>query len=75
MTIEEKQKIEKLAMENCFLIAERGGLDTRHSDELDFLDMSVWTIEELMIKAYEMGKSAGTRDACRLDGRRYRPAR
>lgn len=67
MTIEEKKKIEKLAMENCFLIAERGGLETRHSDELDFLDMSVWTIEELMTKAYEMGKNAGFEEGKSLD--------
>lgn len=34
-------------------------LETRMSDRLDFYDMSVWTIKNLMREAYEAGYKAG----------------
>ena len=49
------KRLEKLAMQECFLIADRGGLDTRNSDSEDFLDIAVWYITRLMESAYLMG--------------------
>lgn len=59
-----KQRISKreyaaileIAKRNSFLIEERGDLKTRSSDEEDFLDMAVWSIEEMLIQVYELGK-------------------
>ena len=33
-------------------------LETRHSDGLDFHDLSVWTIEDALRQAYEAGAEA-----------------
>lgn len=60
-----KQRISKreyaalleIAKRNSYPIERRGDLQTRSSDEQDFLDMSVWSIEEMLIQAYELGKS------------------
>ena len=59
ITKAEEKKIEKMAIKECWMIEERKGLDTHNSDEEDFLDMAVWTLKDLLIKAYELGKAAG----------------
>lgn len=47
----------EIAKKNSFLIADRGDLETCSSDGEDFLDMAVWSIKEMLIQAYELGKS------------------
>jgi len=59
ITKAEEKKIEKMAIKECWMIEERKGLDTHNSDEEDFLDMAVWTLKDLLIKAYELGKAVG----------------
>ena len=61
ITKAEEKKIEQLAIKECWIFEERGGLDTRNNDHDDFIDMAVWTIKNLMIKAYELGKSEGSK--------------
>ena len=42
-------------------IAKIGGietLETRNSDRLDFHEVSVWAIKEMLQKAYELGKDS-----------------
>lgn len=56
MTDKMKKELEKIAMEVSYTINDRGGLDERHCGE-DFFEMSVWEIEEMLEKAYELGKS------------------
>lgn len=34
-------------------------LETRNSDSLDFHDISVWSLKEMLEKAYEAGKKEG----------------
>jgi hypothetical protein len=33
-------------------------LETRMSDELDFSDMAIWELKEMMEEAYKLGQSA-----------------
>jgi len=33
-------------------------LETRRSDSLDFHDLAVWTLREMLEKAYEAGRAA-----------------
>lgn len=34
-------------------------LEERHSDSLDFHELSVWSLRNLLAEAYEYGKAAG----------------
>jgi len=38
-------------------------LETRNSDELDFSDVAVWSIEAALAAAYEAGRIAGKAEA------------
>lgn len=51
MTSKQNKELEKIAEK----VAGIETLETRKSDSLDFYDMSVWTIKELMQKAYDAG--------------------
>lgn len=46
----------EIAKKNSCLIADRGDLETHSSDDEDFLDMAIWSIKEMLIQAYELGK-------------------
>lgn len=48
-----KNKFNSIAKE----VADINTLETRDSDSLDFHDVSVWTIEQLMYRSYLLGKS------------------
>ena len=52
-----EKALEQIAKEECYSIEARGGLDTRHSDGEDFIELSVWGIREMLRKAYELGKA------------------
>ena len=54
-----QRKLEKIAMENSYAIEQRGDLETRESDSEDFLDISVWSLREMLKQAYELGKQDG----------------
>ncbi|KRN88722.1 DUF6900 domain-containing protein [Ligilactobacillus ceti] len=50
---ETEKKFEKICKD---VLYEFETLETRHHDDLDFKDISVWSIRELMQKAYDLGK-------------------
>ena len=54
-----QKQLEKIAMENSYAIEQRGDLETRKSDSEDFLDISVWSLREMLKQAYELGKQDG----------------
>jgi hypothetical protein len=37
-------------------------LETRHSDRLDFHDVSVWAVKSALLAAYEAGRQAAKQD-------------
>ena len=51
---QERRTIEKIAKTVLHLST----LDTRNSDELDFSDQAVWTLQEALEAAYRAGYSA-----------------
>lgn len=56
------KKIEKtllaIAKKNNWEVEERGDLETRHSDQDDFIEVSVWGLKTMLEEAYAAGKSA-----------------
>ena len=58
MTDKIKKELEKIAMEVSYVIKDRGGLDERRCGE-DFFEISVWEINDMLEKAYELGKKTG----------------
>lgn len=52
-----EKALEQIAMETSFALEERGGLDTRNSDSEDFIEVSIWSIREMLKKAYELGRA------------------
>ena len=48
--------LEKIARETTGTITT---LEARKSDDLDFHSISVWTLEEMLTKAYELGLRDG----------------
>lgn len=54
-----QQKLYEIAAESCYAVECRGDLETRWSDEEDFLDVPVWAIKAMLEKAYELGKQNG----------------
>ena len=52
MKNEKFDELEKIAKEVLYVET----LDSRYSDEKDFYSCSVWSIEEALEKAYELGK-------------------
>lgn len=56
------KKIEKtllaIAKKNNWEVEERGDLETRHSDQDDFIEVSVWGLKTMLEEAYAAGKTA-----------------
>jgi len=50
------KKIEKIAKDEFFIET----LETRNSDQLDFYDISVWSVKKALERAYELGKKDKT---------------
>ncbi|WP_296561418.1 hypothetical protein [uncultured Acetobacterium sp.] len=46
----------KIAKEAFYSIEQRGDLETRDNDHEDFLDISVWSLKEALIQAFESGR-------------------
>lgn len=62
MTKGEYDAILKMAKDVSCAVRDRGDLETRHNDEEDFLDQSVWGLKMMLIQAYMMGKEQGRKD-------------
>ena len=50
------KKIKK-AMEESYAIEVRGGLDTRDNDDEDFKEVSVWSLQRMLERAYKLGRT------------------
>lgn len=51
-----EQQVQKIALDHLFIET----LETRHSDRLDFHDVSVWGIKSALEAAFEAGRKAAT---------------
>lgn len=49
-----ERKLEKIAQDELNIET----LSIRHSDSYDFHEVSVWSLKEALIKAYELGKQS-----------------
>lgn len=58
ITKKEYEAILEMARETSEAVKCRGDLETRGSDGDDFLDQAVWSLKDMLIKAYMMGKAA-----------------
>lgn len=52
------KKVYEIAAKHLILVAERGDLETRHSDREDFIEISVWGLETALKDAYEAGRKS-----------------
>lgn len=50
--------LQRIALDHLFIET----LATRHSDRLDFHDVSVWSIKSALLAAYEAGRQAAKQD-------------
>ena len=48
------QQMQQIALDHLFIET----LETRHSDRLDFHDVSVWGVKSALMAAYEAGRQA-----------------
>ena len=46
-----------IAKELSYTVEMRGDLDSRMNDEEDFIDIAVWTLQEMRERAYQLGLS------------------
>lgn len=51
-----EQQLQKIALDHLFIET----LETRHSDRLDFHDVSVWGVKSALEAAFEAGRKAAT---------------
>lgn len=54
-----KKELLKITKESSYAVKVRGGLERRYNDGEDFLDISVWSLKEMLEKGYELGKQVG----------------
>ena len=52
------KQIFEIAAKHLIAVEERGGLETRHSDSEDFIEVSFWGLEAALKEAYEAGRKA-----------------
>ena len=46
-----------IAKDLSYTVEMRGDLDSRMNDEEDFIDISVWALQEMLERAYQLGLS------------------
>lgn len=46
-----------IAKELSYTVERRGDLESRMNDEEDFIDIAVWTLQEMLERAYQLGLS------------------
>lgn len=52
------QQLQQIALDHLFIET----LETRHSDRMDFHEVSVWGVKSALIAAYEAGQQAAKQD-------------
>lgn len=61
------QKLEQIAMNACYTLEKRGGIDTRNNDDEDFPEIGINAIQQMLEKAYLLGKYNTTEYDCDED--------
>ena len=51
------KRLLNIAKELSYIVEMRGDLDSRMNDEEDFIDIAVWTLQEMLERAYQLGLS------------------
>ncbi len=51
-----EKKLLEIAKEYSIAIKERGDLKVRNNDSDDFIDVSVWGLEQMLQQAYKLGR-------------------
>ena len=62
MTKRELAKLVRIAQAEIPAMGCREDLEPKDSDDLDFLDVSVWSLKDALVAAYELGKATGKRE-------------
>ena len=52
----ENLQLLEIAKKHSYAVENRGDLEKRNNDSEDFLDISVWSLKEMLREAYELGK-------------------
>ena len=55
--------LERIAMEASYTLEERGGIDGRNNDTEDFPEISICAIQEMLEKAYLLGRADAQKKA------------
>lgn len=53
-----EKQLQQIALDHLFIET----LETRHSDRLDFHEVSVWGVRSALLAAYEAGRQAAQQD-------------
>lgn len=51
-----EQRVTEMALQMIPELEGRGDLEAHGNDSEDFIEISVWTLKEALVKAYELGK-------------------
>lgn len=57
MTEKEKQQLVEIAKRHIYEVKRRGDLESRGADSEDFVEASVWAIEDMLLEAYQLGRA------------------
>ena len=55
------KKLIKIALDNVPGLEGRQDLERLWSDSADFFETTVWTLEDVLVKAYQLGKSSANK--------------
>lgn len=53
------KRLLEIAKRNSHAVRGRGNLEARYSDSEDFIDVSVWSLQDMLKEAYRLGLSDG----------------
>lgn len=53
------KRLLEIAKRNSHAVRGRGDLEARYSDSEDFIDVSVWSLQDILEEAYRLGLSDG----------------
>ena len=51
-----EQRVTEMALQMIPALEGRKNLESQGNDSEDFIEISVWTLKEALVKAYELGK-------------------
>lgn len=54
----ENLQLLEIAKKHSYAVENRGDLEKRNNDSEDFLDISVWSLKEMLREAYKLGKQS-----------------